>query len=40
VSANTAAASTLTFTNWKTIKIVLDGTTHYIPVAQTIAATG
>jgi len=39
VSANTEAATTLTFTNWKTIKIVIDGTTHYIPVAQTIAAT-
>ena len=39
VSENTAASGTLTFTNWKTIKIVIDGTTHYIPVAQTIAAT-
>jgi hypothetical protein len=38
VSENTAAAGTLTFTNWRTIKIVIDGTTYYIPVAQTIAA--
>jgi hypothetical protein len=38
ISDNTAAGTTLTFTNWRTIKIVIDGTTHYIPVAQTIAA--
>jgi hypothetical protein len=40
VSDNTAAATTLTFTNWRTIKVVVAGETHYIPVAKTIAATG
>ena len=38
VSANTAAGTTLVFTNWVAIKITIDGTTHYIPAAQTIAA--
>lgn len=37
VSANTAGGSTLNFSNWKTIKIDLDGTTHYLVAAQTIA---
>jgi hypothetical protein len=37
--ANTAGAGTLTFTNWLLLRINLHGTTHYIPCAQTIAAT-
>ena len=39
VGANTAGAGTLTFTNWLLLKIDIDGTTHYIPCAQTVAAT-
>lgn len=38
VSGNTAAQSTLDFTNWVTLKIDIGGTTHYIPAAQTIGA--
>lgn len=37
VSANSSGGSTIDFTNWKTIKIDLDGTTHYLIAAQTIA---
>jgi len=37
VSANTSGGSTLNFSNYKTIKIDLDGTTHYLVAAQTIA---
>ena len=37
VSANTVGGSTLDFTNWVAIKITIDGTTHYIPAARTIA---
>jgi hypothetical protein len=37
VSANTAGGSTLNFTNWKTIKIVLEGETYYLVAAKTIA---
>ena len=37
VSGNTSGGSTLNFTNWKTIKIDLGGTTHYLVAAQTIA---
>lgn len=35
VSANTAGDAT--FANWKTIKVDLDGTTHYLIAAQTIS---
>jgi hypothetical protein len=37
VSGNTAGGGTLNFTNWRTIKVVLEGTTHYLVAAQTIA---
>jgi hypothetical protein len=37
VSADNAGGSTLNFTNWKTIKMVLDGETHYLVAAKTIA---
>jgi hypothetical protein len=37
VSADNAGGSTLNFTNWKTIKIELDGQTHYLVAAKTIA---
>jgi hypothetical protein len=37
VSANTTGGSTLNFTNWKTIKIVLEGETYYLVAAKTIA---
>jgi hypothetical protein len=40
VSANTAAKTNLDFENWRTIKINIDGTTHYIPAAQAVTATG
>lgn len=39
IGANTAGAGTLTFTNWKLIKIDVEGEIHYIPIAKTIAAT-
>jgi hypothetical protein len=37
VSANDTGGSTIDFDNWKTIKIDIDGTTHYLIAAQTIA---
>lgn len=37
VSANTTGGSTLNFTDWKTIKIVLEGETYYLAAAKTIA---
>jgi len=39
LGSNTATAGTLTFTNWTTLKVNIDGTDYYIPLAQTIAAT-
>ena len=40
IGANTAAGTTLDFTNWVPIKIKIGSTTHYLVAAQTIAATG
>lgn len=40
VSANTASGTTLVFTNWVTLRVNIGGTVHYIPAAQTIAASG
>ncbi len=37
--ANTAGASTLTYTNWIPIAIDIGGTTHYFAASQTLAAT-
>lgn len=37
VSANTAGGGTLSFTNWRTVKCVIEGETHYLVVAKTIA---
>lgn len=39
IGANTAGASTLTFTNWVPIRISIDGTIYYMVAAQTVAAT-
>ena len=39
ISANTAGAGTLTFTNWSTLRCRVGTTVYYIPIAQTIAAT-
>lgn len=40
LSENTAAKTTLDFANWRTIKVNIEGETHYIPVAKAITATG
>jgi len=37
VGANQAGGSTLNFTNYRLIKIVLEGETYYLPAAKTIA---
>jgi hypothetical protein len=37
VGANVTGGSTLNFTNYRLIKITIDGTAHYIPAAQTIS---
>jgi hypothetical protein len=37
VAANDAGGSTLNFSNWRTIKIVLEGETYYLVAAKTIA---
>jgi len=39
VGANTAGATTLTFTNWVPIKIKIDGVEHFMAAARTVAAT-
>lgn len=39
VSGNTASKSTLDFTNWVTLRILIGSTVYYIPAAQTIGAT-
>jgi len=38
VSANTASKTTLDFTNWVTLRVLIGSTMHYIPAAQTIGA--
>ena len=37
VSANTAGGGTLNFTDWRTIKCVIEGETYYLVAAKTIA---
>lgn len=37
LSANTAGGSTLNFTNYRTIKVVLEGETYYLLAAKTIS---
>lgn len=37
VSGNTSGGSTLDFSNWRTVKVDVDGTTHYMIIARTIA---
>lgn len=37
IGANASGGGAVNFTNMKLIKIDLDGTTHYIPAAQTVA---
>jgi len=40
IGADTAGATTLDFTHWVPIKIMIGTTVHYMVAAQTIAATG
>lgn len=40
VAANDAGGSTIDFSNWRTIKVTLEGETYYLIAAKTIANTG
>jgi len=37
VGSNNTGGGTLDFSNWRTVKVNIDGTTHYLVAAQTIA---